>query len=49
MRFKNKDVYTGEWADDDMHGRGEFKWSSGDVFRGRFKNDRRHGKGTLTL
>ena len=49
MKFKNGDVYDGEWYDEDMQGRGMYRWASGDYYVGEFKRDKREGKGTLTL
>jgi len=32
LKFANKDVYEGEFARDDFHGKGTYKYHNGDVF-----------------
>ena len=32
LKFANQDVYEGEFAKDDLHGKGVYKYHNGDLF-----------------
>ena len=40
--------YNGEWRDNKMHGKGEFRWADGRVYNGEYVNDKKHGKGVYS-
>ncbi|XP_071357931.1 MORN repeat-containing protein 2 [Trachinotus anak] len=42
-------IYTGEWHDDKMHGRGTLQHPSGALYEGEFKENMYHGTGTYTF
>ncbi|XP_077957896.1 MORN repeat-containing protein 2 isoform X4 [Gasterosteus aculeatus] len=42
-------IYTGEWLEDKMHGRGTMQHPSGALYEGEFKDNMYHGKGTYTF
>ncbi|XP_035002995.1 MORN repeat-containing protein 2 isoform X1 [Hippoglossus stenolepis] len=42
-------VYTGEWHEDKMHGRGTLQFPSGVMYEGEFKDNMFHGTGTYTF
>ncbi|XP_035259059.1 MORN repeat-containing protein 2 isoform X1 [Anguilla anguilla] len=42
-------VYTGEWKDDKLNGRGRLELISGAVYEGEFKDNMFHGEGTYTF
>eukprot|EP00327_Prymnesium_parvum_P004740 CAMPEP_0182851412 /NCGR_PEP_ID=MMETSP0006_2-20121128/30615_1 /TAXON_ID=97485 /ORGANISM="Prymnesium parvum, Strain Texoma1" /LENGTH=158 /DNA_ID=CAMNT_0024982085 /DNA_START=332 /DNA_END=808 /DNA_ORIENTATION=- len=42
-------VYEGEWAEDAMHGRGSFQYSSGAKYEGEFECNKYHGHGNYTF
>merc|ERR1712066_300674 len=39
------DIYYGEWDNDQLHGQGVLKYTSGDVYEGQFSRDQFHGTG----
>ena len=39
---------SGEWTDDERHGRGKYTYVNGDVYDGEWRHGRRHGSGTYT-
>ena len=39
-------MYTGEFENEQMHGRGEYKFPDGSVYQGQFSRDKIHGLGT---
>jgi len=45
----NGDVYTGEFAEDRMCGRGNYVYANGDRFVGSFRDDLPHGEGVHIL
>ncbi|XP_042367326.1 MORN repeat-containing protein 2 isoform X2 [Plectropomus leopardus] len=42
-------IYTGEWSEDKMHGRGTLQHPSGALYVGEFKDNMYHGMGTYTF
>jgi hypothetical protein len=42
---KIKDSYEGEFLNNNITGKGEYKWENGDVFVGDFINGKMHGRG----
>ncbi|XP_071389731.1 MORN repeat-containing protein 2 [Centroberyx affinis] len=42
-------IYTGEWHEDKMNGRGTLQHPSGAVYEGDFKDNMYHGTGTYTF
>uniref|UniRef100_A0A3Q0RKN7 MORN repeat containing 2 n=1 Tax=Amphilophus citrinellus TaxID=61819 RepID=A0A3Q0RKN7_AMPCI len=42
-------IYTGEWHEDKMHGRGTLQHPSGARYKGEFKDNMYHGTGTYTF
>ena len=38
--------YSGEWKNNDKHGRGTFTWANGDKFVGEWSDNERDGQGT---
>ncbi|XP_040001023.1 MORN repeat-containing protein 2 isoform X3 [Xiphias gladius] len=42
-------IYTGEWHEDKMHGRGTLQHPSGGLYEGEFKDNMYHGTGTYTF
>ncbi|XP_059895019.1 MORN repeat-containing protein 2 isoform X1 [Gadus macrocephalus] len=42
-------VYTGEWQEDQMNGRGTVAYPSGAIYEGELKDNRYHGRGTYTF
>ena len=48
MRFRNGDVYEGQWDKNLMHGRGKMVFADGQVYIGCFANNFMHGAGELT-
>ena len=38
--------YEGAWKDDEMHGKGNYKWADGRSYEGEFKHGKKHGNGT---
>lgn len=44
--YKNiKDSYEGNFLDNNITGKGEYKWENGDIFIGDFINGKMHGRG----
>jgi hypothetical protein len=43
MRYKNGDIYEGDFKNDKMEGQGRFIFDNGNTFEGRFKNDKFEG------
>lgn len=39
--------YTGEWLDNQMHGKGEYKWSDGRKYVGQYVQDQKEGYGEM--
>ncbi|XP_006638614.2 MORN repeat-containing protein 2 [Lepisosteus oculatus] len=42
-------IYTGQWKDDEMNGKGKLEHPSGAFYEGEFKNNMFHGRGTYTF
>ncbi|KAJ8337740.1 hypothetical protein SKAU_G00367060 [Synaphobranchus kaupii] len=42
-------VYTGDWKDDKLNGKGRLEHVSGAVYEGEFKDNMFHGQGTYTF
>ncbi|XP_020495160.2 MORN repeat-containing protein 2 [Labrus bergylta] len=42
-------IYTGEWHEDKMHGRGTLQHPSGAIYEGGFKDNMYEGAGTYTF
>ncbi|XP_076578022.1 MORN repeat-containing protein 2 [Chaetodon auriga] len=42
-------IYTGEWREDKMHGRGTLQHPSGALYEGEFKNNMYDGMGAYTF
>ncbi|XP_026217268.1 MORN repeat-containing protein 2 isoform X1 [Anabas testudineus] len=42
-------LYTGEWHEDKMHGRGTLQHPSGALYEGEFKDNMYHGTGIYTF
>ena len=47
MKYKEGDVYEGEFKDEKKHGQGKYSWSNGTKYEAQYKNDLVDGKGTL--
>ena len=47
MKYKNGDIYEGEWKKDFREGKGIMKYKIGDIYEGEWKNDLRGGKGIM--
>jgi len=47
-RYKNGNIYIGEWLGDKRDGHGKHLWSNGDVYSGDWKDDMQHGWGKST-
>ena len=47
-RYKNGQVYDGEFVEDKMHGMGKYKWPDGKVYEGGWINGLQHGRGFYT-
>ena len=41
------DVYSGQWKDDKMHGRGRFNYANGSWYQGELQFGVIHGHGTF--
>jgi hypothetical protein len=39
------EVYTGQWVNDKMHGKGEYRYASGAIYNGDFFENMMHGQG----
>ncbi|MBT4708866.1 MAG: hypothetical protein HOB81_01240, partial [Flavobacteriaceae bacterium] len=44
-KFKNGDVYEGEWKNDLKQGYGKYSYANGDIYEGEWKNDLKQGYG----
>ena len=44
MYFLNGDTYKGEWANNQLNGKGVYYYENGDKFDGRFINDEFNGR-----
>ncbi|XP_062239194.1 MORN repeat-containing protein 2 [Platichthys flesus] len=42
-------IYTGEWLEDKMNGKGTLQYPSGVMYEGEFKDNMFHGMGTYTF
>ncbi|XP_075968039.1 MORN repeat-containing protein 2 isoform X2 [Anarhichas minor] len=42
-------IYTGEWLEDKIHGRGTLQHPSGALYEGEFQENMYHGTGTYTF
>lgn len=40
--------YEGEWEDNNMDGKGVYKWKDGRKYEGEYKMDKKQGYGTYT-
>ena len=40
-------TYNGDWADDNKHGKGVYRWPNGDSYEGDWVNDKRTGRGVF--
>ena len=49
MKFKNGDVFEGEFKNNKANGHGIIKYNSGDIFEGEFKNGKKNGYGKTKL
>jgi hypothetical protein len=48
LEYSNGDIYDGEWANDQRHGRGKFvSESTGVTYLGDWREGMRHGQGSL--
>ena len=48
MIYANKDVYEGNWADNEPHGKGVMTYEkTKNVYDGGWKKGKRHGEGTM--
>lgn len=47
-KFKNEDVYEGNWKNSSSNGKGKRIYSNGDVFEGDWVNGYWNGKGKYT-
>ncbi len=47
--FEDKMIYTGQWKNDFMEGKGKLFLKNGDFFEGEFINNKKHGKGRYTF
>ncbi len=45
-KHENGSIYTGEWWNNEMNGKGTLIWPDGSVYIGEFKNGLYHGNGT---
>ena len=45
---KLRKIYSGQWENDQQHGRGVCNYAGGVVYNGEFKNGLRHGVGICT-
>lgn len=48
MRYKNNDVYEGNWAYNEFSGSGEYVEFENSKYVGDYKNGKYHGNGTMT-
>jgi hypothetical protein len=48
MKFNYDLGYTGEWKDDQKHGKGTFKWDNGMIYVGDWVDNKRTGSGKFT-
>ena len=44
-----KIIYSGQWVNGKMDGKGIYKYLNGDVFEGEFKDGLKHGKDVYTF
>ena len=49
MKFFNGNIYSGEWENDIISGKGTFTYKNGDKYVGEYKYGKRSGKGTFTF
>jgi hypothetical protein len=47
FKFKNGDIYDGDFVEDMSHGLGIYTSIYGDVYTGEYRRDKRHGKGKV--
>ena len=40
------DIYEGDWVNNQMHGKGIYKFRNGDIYEGDRVNGKKHGYGT---
>ena len=43
--FNNRDVYNGQWKNNNMHGEGIYTWADGRRYEGQYEMDKKHGFG----
>lgn len=43
MKYKNEDIYIGEWVRDKIEGQGIFIFESGERYEGTFRNNIKDG------
>lgn len=47
LKFKNGDIYCGEFIDDKKCGNGTLKYANGDIYGGEFVGNEKQGYGTM--
>ena len=45
MKYKNKNIYVGNWYNDKKNFKGIMKYNNGDIYEGDWNNDLKEGKG----
>ena len=48
MKYKNGNIYTGNWAYDTYQGRGKLMLNNRIVYEGEFSDGEKHGPGVIT-
>ena len=48
MKWKNNDIYEGEWQNDKINGKGKFQWGNGSIYFGSWVNNNIEGFGKFT-
>ena len=46
MKYRDGDVYEGDWLEGEMHGKGIMKYLDDDIYEGDWFEGKRQGKGT---
>ena len=47
MKYKNKNIYVGNWYNDKKNFKGIMKYNNGDIYEGYWNNDLKEGKGKM--